>query len=219
MQGPIKKPARALQKLVRVYAPAPFDHQFDHQWIRPSTLDPAPGARILEADGSRIQTLKPLSLSGNHWGWLRCWTAGSDAYATVMMSGGSGSGDESGYEKCVGPYVRQCRRVLGSIRSRIRTRSLMPAPPWWQVRAGRGDALSLSLTLTHPLSHTNTHSLSLTHTHSLSHTHPHTLSLSLSHTHRYGRDVAMLTDLVRCTVIAEDLRQVTSCQPTPNPAN
>ena len=25
---------------------------------------------------------------------------------------------------------------------------------------------------------------------------------------RYGRDVAMLTDLVRCTVLAEDLRQV-----------
>ena len=27
---------------------------------------------------------------------------------------------------------------------------------------------------------------------------------------RYGRDVAMLTDLVRCTVLAEDLRQVGS---------
>ena len=27
---------------------------------------------------------------------------------------------------------------------------------------------------------------------------------------RYGRDVAMLTDLVRCTVLAEDLEQVRS---------
>ena len=27
---------------------------------------------------------------------------------------------------------------------------------------------------------------------------------------RYGRDVAMLTDLVRCTVVAQDLHQVTS---------
>ena len=114
--------------------------------------------------------------------------------------------------------------VMYSTRTRIRTRPLTLAPQVW---AGRGDAyrpllltLSLTLSLTHThslsLSHTQTH----THTHnlSLSHTRTHTYArtLSLSHTrtlsppNRYGRDVAMLTDLVRCSVVAEDLHQVAS---------
>jgi len=90
-------------------------------------------------------------------------------------------------------------------------------------------SLSRSYALTHSLTHTlsGTLSLSLSHPHTLSFLHTHSLSvsfsLSLTHTHtnslsqtrRYGRDVAMLTDLVRCTVLAEDLRQVRPDESSP----
>ena len=68
--------------------------------------------------------------------------------------------------------------------------------------------LTISLALSHTLSHT--HTLSSTRTRSLTRSLSHPLSLTHSLSRRYGRDVAMLTDLVRCTVVAEDLREVRS---------
>ena len=40
----------------------------------------------------------------------------------------SGSGYEAWYGWCVGPYGRQCRRDIGSTRTRLRTRSVCTAP-------------------------------------------------------------------------------------------